>query len=149
MKSVREEKKQVKSEDAKKEKKLKGDIGFDCHYCNGANHMESYCILRKRDKKKNRVKYEVYYEERLEEVRAKMKGMSLVAKGSCNKEGTYQIWSSGSDGEEMRNPTHGAMYANFEEESEEEEMVTGTCFVTTVADKSRLTSKECALLESF
>ena len=73
------EKKEVKAKDTKVEKKIKGDSGFDCHYCNRANHTANYCMLRKRDEKKNKVKDEAYYVERLEEVRAKMKGMSLVA----------------------------------------------------------------------
>ena len=62
-------------------------------------------------------------------VRSKAKGMSLVAKGVDEEDGTYQIWSSGSDDEEMRNPTHGAMYAVHEED--EDEKITGKCFVTT------------------
>lgn len=37
----------------------------------------------------------VYYVEMLEEVREKTKGRSLVAKGSCDEKGTYQIWSYG------------------------------------------------------
>ena len=43
---------------------------------------------------------EAYYIKRLKEVRARTKGMSLVAKGSGEGDGTYQIWSSGSDDEE-------------------------------------------------
>lgn len=42
--------------------------------------------------------------ERLEEVRAKAKGLSLVAKGGVEGYGTYQIWSFCSDDEEMRKP---------------------------------------------
>ena len=53
--------------------------------------MASDCMLRKRDEKKNRVKYEAYYVERLEEVRANMKGMSLVSIGSGEEDDTYQI----------------------------------------------------------
>ena len=49
--------------------------------------------------------------------------MYLVAKGSGEGDGTYQIWSSGSDDDEMRNPTHGAMYAKYDEGSEDEEKV--------------------------
>lgn len=38
-------------EDEKKEKKLVGDLGFDCNYCNEKNHFAKECILseRKRD----------------------------------------------------------------------------------------------------
>ena len=48
------EKKHVKVEDAKMEKNLKDDSGFDCHYCNRANHMESDCMLKKSDEKKSK-----------------------------------------------------------------------------------------------
>ena len=85
------EKKEMKTEEAKIKKKLKEDLGFDCHYCNGVNHMASDCMLKKRDEKKSRVKEKAYYVERLEEERAKTKGMSLVAMGMDEEEGTYQI----------------------------------------------------------
>ena len=55
------------------------DSKIDCHYCHGANHMASDCMLRKKDEKNNKVKDEAYYVECLEEVCAKAKGMSLVA----------------------------------------------------------------------
>ena len=86
-----EEKKEVRDKEEMKEKNVKGDAGFDCHYCNGANHMASDCMLRKRDEKKNKVKDEAYYVKRLEEVRAKAKGLSLVAKGVDEEDGMYQI----------------------------------------------------------
>ena len=75
--------------------------------------------------------------------------MSLVAKGESDEEesGTYQIWSSGSDDEEMRHPTHGAMFASYEENCEEN--VSGRCFVSKTTDKSPMTTKVRAILESF
>ena len=75
--------------------------------------------------------------------------MYLVAKGSGDEDDTYQIWSSWSDDEEMRNPTHGAMYAKLEKGNEEEDMVNGKCFVNTGVDKSPMNSKVRTLLESF
>ncbi|XP_023768575.1 uncharacterized protein LOC111917153 [Lactuca sativa] len=155
-KSIGEEKKKDEMKDTKPvegktEKKLKGDAGIDCHYCNGANHLANDCMLRKKDERKNKVKDEAYYAEKLEMVRAKAKNLSLVAKGANeDEEGTYQIWSSRSDDEEMRNPTHGAMFAKMEEESEEEAYeVHGRCFVSKSADKSPMTPKVRNILESF
>ena len=106
-----------KQKNANEEKKLKGDSGIYCHYCNGANHFAADCMLRKKEEKKEKVKDEAYYSEKIEELRAKTKGVSLVAKGETTEEesGTYQIWSSGSDDEEMRHPTHGAMFASFDD----------------------------------
>ena len=54
---------------------------MDCHYCNGENHIANDGVLRKKDERKNKVKDEAYYAERLEEVRAKAKNISLVASG--------------------------------------------------------------------
>ncbi|XP_023757104.2 uncharacterized protein LOC111905646 [Lactuca sativa] len=94
---------------------------------------------------------EVKGSERLEEVRAKAKNLSLVAKGEHQDEdGTYQIWSSGSNDEETRNPTHGAMYAKIEEDSDDEEFEEkGRCFVSKTADKSPMTTKVQKIIESF
>ena len=95
---------------------------MDCHYCNGANLLANDCILRKNDERKNKVKDEDYYTGRLEEVRVKAKNMYLVARGEQDDDDTYQIWSSGSDDEEMHNPTRGAMYAKLEKDSDEDLM---------------------------
>ena len=45
----KEEKKDSKPVEGKIEKKLKGDAGVDCHYCNGANHLANDCMLMKKD----------------------------------------------------------------------------------------------------
>ncbi|XP_023737287.1 uncharacterized protein LOC111885248 [Lactuca sativa] len=131
------EKKEVKAEDS----------GVDCHYCHGANHMVNDYMLKKKEEKMNRVKDEAYYSKNLEELRAKSKGMLLVARGEYEDEIKYQIWSSGSDDEEMINLTHGAMFVKFEED--EDEKIIGRCFVLTSADKAPMTSKVCSLLQSF
>ncbi|XP_023752546.1 uncharacterized protein LOC111900907 [Lactuca sativa] len=139
----KEEKNDAKLVEGKIEKKLKGDAGVDYHYCNGANHLANDCMLSKKDEKKNKVKDEAYYAERLEEVPAKAKKLSLVAMGEQEDDGTYQVWSSGSDDEEMRNPTHGAMFAKMEEEYDEEAYkVKGRCFVSKAADKYPMTTKK-------
>lgn len=61
-----------------------------------------------------------------------------MAKGMHDEEGTYQIWSSGSDDEEMQNPTHGLMFIIHEEKDEEK--ITKRCFVSTATHKSPMTS---------
>ncbi|XP_023755306.1 protein PXR1-like [Lactuca sativa] len=85
------EKKDGKVDEDKSERKLKGDSGVDCHYYNGENHQENDCMLRKKDKRKNKVNDEAYHTERLEEVRVKAKRMSLVARGEYEEDGMYQI----------------------------------------------------------
>ena len=95
------------------------------------------------------MKNEAYYAEKLEEVREMAKSLSLVARGENEEEesGTYQIWSSGSDDEEMRHPTHGAMFAKFEEGEEEEIYV--HCFVSKPSDKYPMTTKVRSILDSL
>lgn len=90
-KFVKTEKNDDKVKEFKAEKKLKGDSGIDCHYYNGANHFAIDCMLRKKEEKKNRVKDEAYYATKLEEVRAKTKKLSFVARGEVEDEesGTY------------------------------------------------------------
>ena len=75
--------------------------------------------------------------------------MSLVAKGEIDdeNEGTYQIWSSGLDDKEMCNPTHGAMFQKYEDDSDK--VATGRCFMTKSSDKSPMTTKVCSILQSF
>ena len=104
-------------------------------------------MLRKKEEKNNKVKDEAYYVEKLEEVRTKAKGMPLVARGESEEDGTYHIWSSGFNDEEMRNLTHGAMFSQFEED--EDEMVNGCCFMTKSGDKSPMTTKVRSILQSF
>ena len=59
------------------------------------------------------------------------------------------LLSFGSDDEEMRIPTHGAMYARFEEGCLEDENITGRCFVSAGAYMSPMTSKVHSPLESI
>lgn len=129
-------------------------------------------MLRKKEEKKEKVKDEAYYAKRLEEVPVQPKNLSLLAKGGGDDDdaddGTYQIWSSGSDDEEMCHPTPGVMFAkhvgdlsskngmvgdefvdNDWEASEKEigkesevddEMLTGRCFISTTS-RSQMTVK--------
>ncbi|KAI3496719.1 hypothetical protein L1887_39092 [Cichorium endivia] len=135
------------------EKKLLGDSGYDCNYCYGNNNLAKDCMLKKANEKKERVKDEAYYTKKLEEVRAKTQSLSLIAPN--NGDGTYQIWSSGSDDDEIRKPTHGAMFAAHtghgiwsDGESSDEEMeskITGVCLMaqgTNTSPKARLSIPE-------
>ncbi|XP_052622499.1 uncharacterized protein LOC128127833 [Lactuca sativa] len=97
----------------------------------------------KKDSKSEMEKMEKMLKEKLEEVKLKAKNLSLVAHGETESDGTYQIWSSGSDDEEMKNPSHGVMFAKMEEDSDEEQTyeVRGQCFVSKSTDKSPMTTK--------
>lgn len=51
-------------------------------------------------------------------------------------DGTYQIWSSGSNYEEMCRPTHGVMFAKHQEEQVREKMVFGGSFHDSEGDSN-------------
>ncbi|XP_052620365.1 uncharacterized protein LOC128126460 [Lactuca sativa] len=67
---IKEEPKMVsKSEESKKETKVGGDSGFDCHYCGGNNHFAKDCMLRKKEEKINEEDEEASLLRRLEEIK--------------------------------------------------------------------------------
>lgn len=72
-----------------------------------------------------------------------------MANGWDENDGTYLIWSSRSDDEEMRHQNHGEMFAQFEEEISNDKNVTRTCLISTRADKSPMTSKVRNIIESL
>ncbi|KAI3508792.1 hypothetical protein L1887_23807 [Cichorium endivia] len=86
------------------EKKVSGDSGYDCNYCRGKNHFAKDCMLRKQTEKKPQVKDEAYYARKMEELREKTKDLALMA--AEDYQGSYQVWSSNSEDEEVRKPTH-------------------------------------------
>lgn len=91
----------------KEEKKLTGDSGYDCIYCNGNDHLARDCMLKKKEEKKEKVKDEAYYAMKMKKPKEKSKNHSLVAENLNEDEGIYQIWVSRSDDNEVRHPMHG------------------------------------------
>lgn len=63
-------------------------------------------MLKNNAKKHENIKYEAYYSMELEEMKAKMKNLLLMKRGQEDDEGKYHIWSSRSDDDEIRQPTH-------------------------------------------
>ncbi|XP_042751473.1 uncharacterized protein LOC111903530 [Lactuca sativa] len=112
-----------KKEEKKIKKRLKQDSGYNCNYCNRHNHLTRDCMLKKQEEKNEKVKEEAYYAMKIEELQEKSKNLSMVAKNSTVEDGIYQIWSYGSDDEEMHHPTHEVMYAkHYGDHSEEKSM---------------------------
>ncbi|KAI3708662.1 hypothetical protein L2E82_37981 [Cichorium intybus] len=97
------------SKEKSKEKKISGDSGYDCNYCHGKNHFAKDCMLRKQNEKKPQVKDEAYYARKMEEVRVRTKDLALMA--ADDRQGSYQVWSSDSDDDEVRKPSHSAFMA--------------------------------------
>ena len=104
-----EEEKERKSEE-EKEKKLVGDSGYDGHYCNGKNHLAKDCVLRRKQENEEKVKDEAYYAQKIANLKIKKPATNVLVVENVNSdsEGNMEVWSSGSDDEEMRRPTHGA-----------------------------------------
>lgn len=61
-------------------------------------------MLKKNVEKKEKLKDEAYYAMKIKEV---------LVKGLNDDDIIYQIWSFGTNDEEMQNPAHGAMFADF------------------------------------
>ncbi|KAI3767848.1 hypothetical protein L2E82_18277 [Cichorium intybus] len=101
------EESQKKENDEKK--KFAGDSGYDCHYCNGKNHFVKDCLLRKQAEKKEQVKDEAYYAKKIAELKkndaSSTKAAFVVKEDS--EFGAIEVWSTDSEDEEVRNPTHG------------------------------------------
>ncbi|KAI3508867.1 hypothetical protein L1887_23887 [Cichorium endivia] len=98
--------KKTKSEE---EKKLLRDSDYDCHYCHGKNHFAKECLLRKQNEKKEQVKDEAYYAQKIEEPRKKdtsnAKPTFMVQED--DEDGAVEVWSTDLEDEELRKPTHG------------------------------------------
>ena len=105
----REEEEKEKKGEEEKEKKLLGDSGYDCHYCNGKNHLAKDCVLRRKQEKEDVVKDEAYYAQKIANLKLKKPtgNAMIVETVHSDSEGNMEVWSSGSDDEEMRRPTHG------------------------------------------
>lgn len=60
---------------------------------------------------------------KIEDLRAKSKKFSLEAKGVEESDGTYHIWSSGSNDEERCHRMHDTMYAKHGDKESDKEKV--------------------------
>ena len=84
-----------------------GDFGYDCNYCHGKNHFAKEYMLRKMHEKKENVKDEAYYTQKIEGLRnSKSTGKELIVEED-DDDGRVQVWSTDSEDEEVRNPIHG------------------------------------------
>ncbi|KAI3739799.1 hypothetical protein L2E82_30211 [Cichorium intybus] len=97
------------SKENTEEKKVLGDSGYDCSYCHGKNHFAKDCMLHKQNERKPQVKDEAYYASKMVEVRVKTKDLALMA--ADDRQGSYQVWSSDSDDDEVRKPSHSVFMA--------------------------------------
>ncbi|KAL4580202.1 hypothetical protein LXL04_016386 [Taraxacum kok-saghyz] len=128
-----EKKKKEDADSSEVKKELTEDSGYDCHFCNGKNHLAKDCIKKE---KENVTKDEAYYVEKLANFRnLNVKGTNLLV--ARDDEEGMEIWSSGSDDEEMLRPTHGAMFAR-------DAKVTGRCLMAKSNDSGSSSSSSKA-----
>ena len=122
-----------KSEESKKETQIGGDSGFDCHYCRGKNHFAKDCMLKKKSERVDEDNEEANLLRRLEEIKKKksetknntMNALIVQGTGDNDEFGGVQVWSTDSEDEEVRKPTHGKALLV------KEENVEGRCLMVT------------------
>ncbi|KAI3496474.1 hypothetical protein L1887_38838 [Cichorium endivia] len=104
---------------ADEEKRLLGDSGYDCHYCKGKNHFIKDFLLRKQTEKEQ-VKDEAYYAKKIADL--KKEDASIIKSAFVvqedNEYGVVEVWSTDSDDEEVRKPTHGRCFVVKNDSSE-------------------------------
>ena len=112
---MKEEPKGVsQTEEPKKEAKHGSDSGINCHYCGGKNHFAKDCMLKKMSEKNVDDDEEANLIRRLEEIKKKKVGSNntmnaLLVQGYNVDDdfGGVEVWSTNSEDEEVRKPTHG------------------------------------------
>ncbi|TLX69896.1 hypothetical protein E9993_22695, partial [Labilibacter sediminis] len=118
------------SGDAHSEKKSYGNNSddrsktFTCYECGEKNHYAKDCLIKKEKDKSEKSKADdeiAYYTNKLklaqearESEKTESKGSALIAYG--DSDGEEQVWSTGSDDEEMRKPTHGKSMEELKKE---------------------------------
>lgn len=120
-------------EEAEKENKLVGDSGYDCNFCHGKNHFAKDCMLRKLTEKKDGEDDEAYRSCKLEEIKKKKTSKhtinALIMKGNIADDefGGVEVWSTDSEDEKVRKPTHGRAFVAKEGNYES----SGRCMMVT------------------
>ena len=109
-----------KVEESKKEAKGEADFGVSCFYCGGKNHYAKDCVLKKMAEKDE----EASLMKKLEEIKRKKAATNpsmnaLIVQGSVDDDefGGVQVWSTDSEDDEVRKPSHGKAYVVKEESS--------------------------------
>ncbi|KAL7589973.1 hypothetical protein Lser_V15G41428 [Lactuca serriola] len=131
---VREE---PKTEEQKKEVKVEGDSGVNCYYCGGNNHYAKDCVLKKMAEKDE----EAMLMKKLDEIKRKKTATNpsmnaLIIQGSAADDefGGVQVWSTDSEDDEVRRPSHGKAYVARGDES------SGKCLMVTDVSHMRVES---------
>ncbi|XP_052622916.1 uncharacterized protein LOC128128126 [Lactuca sativa] len=125
-----------KNED-KKESKLAGDSGYDCNYCHDMNQFAKDYMLRKLAEKRDGEDDEAYYMRKLEEIKNKK-----TTNSAKDEFGGVEVWSTDSEDEEVRKPTHGRAYVAKEAGS------AGKCLMVSAGSSTESADEESNLTEA-
>ncbi|KAL7586974.1 hypothetical protein Lser_V15G40724 [Lactuca serriola] len=113
-----------KVEESKKEPKAEGDSGVSCYYCGGKNHYANDCVLKKMAEKDKEKDEEALLQKKLDEIRKKKSTANpsmnaLIVQGSVvdDEFGGVEVWSTDSEDDEVRKPSHGKACVAKEESS--------------------------------
>nr|KAJ0203047.1 hypothetical protein LSAT_V11C500252350 [Lactuca sativa] len=135
-------------DEEKKDSKLAGDSRYDCNYCHGKKNFAKDCMLRKMAEKREDEDDEAYYMRKLEEVKKKKASNSsmnaLIVQENAREDefGGVEVWSTDSEDEEVRRPTHGKAYVAKNEGSG------GKCFIVTAGPSTESANTEPNLTEN-
>ncbi|XP_052621713.1 uncharacterized protein LOC128127298 [Lactuca sativa] len=125
--------KKFPKEDEKKEIKLVGDSGYDCNYCHDKNHFAKDCMLKKLAERRESEDDEAYHMRKLEDIKKKknsagpMNALIIQEKVIDDEFGGVEVWSTDSEDEKVRRPTHDSAFVT----RQEDEKVTGRCLMVT------------------
>ena len=131
-------KEEPKVEEPKKEAKGEADSGVSCFYCGGKNHYAKDCVLKKMAEKDEEKDEEANLLKRLEEIKRKNSNTNPsmnahVVQDSVDDDefGGVQVWSTDSEDDEVRKPSHGKAYVAKGDES------SGKCLMVTDVSQMR------------
>ena len=110
-----------------------GDTDYDCNYCHGKNHLAKECMLQRLNEKKEGEDDEAYYMQKLEQIKKKkntnksMNDLIMQKNDDENEFGGVEVWSTDSEDDDVRRPTHGKVFVAKEESSQ----FIGRCLMVT------------------
>ena len=101
--------------------------------------MAKDCVLQRKQGKEEKIKDEAYYAQKIANLKINkpVSHTMIVENVNSDSEGNMEVWSSGSDDEEMRRPSRGMKAHCFMARSVESEAASSeSTFASCLASKS-------------
>ena len=92
------------------------DSSYNCNYCHGKKHLAKECMQRRLKDKKEGEDDEAYYLRKLQEIKRKknadntMHALIFQENEAEDEFGRVEVWSTDSEDEEVRRPSHGRSF---------------------------------------